>query len=189
MSDAGRLPLSDLVRAVALTGLLVLVLAATAVAAPGDVETSFDGHDTVVATAPASPAPFSTTLTYDSSAFTTTATERDVNGTSDGIYTNMTGCGASPPYWGGRSGWVRFDSPVSGTLRVDVSTGGYDPFIVVEPRATTPRGTGDRRPSAREGACRLLSRHQRFSPHVSIATRRTKRDSRGRSTGRCWVSG
>ena len=69
-------------------------------------------------------------MSYNSAAYTTTALERDVDGAANG-YTNQTGCSGIAPYWGGRSGWVRFDSAVTGTLRVDVSTSGYDPFLIV----------------------------------------------------------
>ena len=134
----------SLTRAFALAVVLLMLGPAMASASPGDVNTPYDGHDTVAV--PASPyastAPFTTTVSYDSSAFTTAAEERDVDGTANG-YTNKTGCGASPPYWGGRSGWVRFDSAVAGTLRVDVSTTNYDPFVVIwngpnSPLNTTP---------------------------------------------------
>ena len=121
----------------------VLMLPAASAASPGDVATAYDGHDTVaVPAAPyASTAPFTTTVTYDSSAFATSASERDVNGTSDSIFTNMTGCAAAPPYWGGRSGWLRFDSAVSGSLRVDVTTTGYDPILTVWNAPSAPLGT------------------------------------------------
>ncbi len=127
----------------ALALVLFLCGQATAIASPGDVDTPYDGHDTVAATAApySSIAPFATTLSYNSSTFTTAATERDVNGMSDGVYTNKTGCGATPPYWGGRSGWVRFDSAVSGRLRVDITTGGYDPIVVIWNAPSAPLGT------------------------------------------------
>lgn len=138
MSDQSRACAS------ALVALLPLIAPGVAGASPGDVDTPYDGHDTVAvpATPYASTAPFTASVTYDSSAFTTAAEERDVDGEANG-YTNKTGCGASPPYWGGRSGWLRFDSAVAGTLRADVSTTGYDPLIVIwnapqSPLNTTP---------------------------------------------------
>ena len=132
---------AEIALAAGLALLCMLVPAQAVLAAPGDVATPYDGHDTVEVTAPASTAAFSATRTYDSSAFTTTPSERDDNGTSDGIFTNKTGCGASPPYWGGRSSWVRFNTPVKGQLRADVSTGGYDPFVVFWRGPNTALGT------------------------------------------------
>jgi len=155
MLNAGRLPGNSLVCAIALASLLLLVVARSAVAAPGDVDTPYDGHDTVSATATpyASTAPFSTTLSYASSEFTTAAVERDDNGLSDDVYTNKTGCADAPPDWGGRSGWVRFDAAVSGTLQVDVSTAGYDPFIIIWTAPSVPLGTTQFASMVNSGLC------------------------------------